>query len=176
MNSDHPEKMKPDTIRINELCRELGVKAKSVIDYLPEVGITEKKTHSGSISTAAADKIRKHFKEMSDAPQVAEAKRMKGGGTLEVGSSSDLFLSEMTPAIAHRKSPLLRSPNLAVSKAPTILESIILRMPRKFTFHRGFVDFDFVFSCFDWGLKDVSVLIDFTDCESANYQALALLI
>ncbi len=30
-------------IRINELARELEVKAKAIIDYLPEAGVTEKK-------------------------------------------------------------------------------------------------------------------------------------
>ena len=35
-------------IRINELARELEIKAKVLIDYLPEIGVTEKKTHSSS--------------------------------------------------------------------------------------------------------------------------------
>ena len=36
-------------IRINELARELEVNHAAVIDTLPELGITEKKTHSSSI-------------------------------------------------------------------------------------------------------------------------------
>ena len=36
-------------IRINDLARELEVKAKVILDILPEVGVTEKKTHSSSI-------------------------------------------------------------------------------------------------------------------------------
>src|SRR5258708_600332 len=47
----------------------------------------------------------------------------------------------------------------------------VLRLPKKFTFHRGFVDFDFVLGCFDWSLKEVPVVVDLTTCESANYQA-----
>src|SRR5579862_9555900 len=41
----------PDTdqTRINELARELEVKAKAIIDLLPEFGLTEKKTHSSRI-------------------------------------------------------------------------------------------------------------------------------
>ena len=49
-------------IRINELARELEVKAKAIIDYLPEAGVTEKKTHSSSIEVSAAVKVREHFR------------------------------------------------------------------------------------------------------------------
>ena len=49
-------------IRINELARELEVKAKAIIDYLPEAGVTEKKTHSISIEVDAAERVRKHFR------------------------------------------------------------------------------------------------------------------
>ena len=51
-------------IRINDLCRELKIKAKVLIDYLPQVGLTEKKTHSSSIDLATAEKVRKHFGEL----------------------------------------------------------------------------------------------------------------
>jgi translation initiation factor IF-2 len=49
-------------IRINELARELEVKAKRLLDYLPEVGVAEKKTHSSSIEEEVADKVRAHFR------------------------------------------------------------------------------------------------------------------
>src|SRR5712692_3203803 len=59
-------------IRINELARELEVKAKAIIDYLPEAGVTEKKTHSSSIEVAAAERVRKHFRTLADAEAAAE--------------------------------------------------------------------------------------------------------
>jgi translation initiation factor IF-2 len=59
-------------IRINELARELEVKAKLVIEYLPEVGITEKKTHSSSIDLEAAEKVRAHFRELARAEEEAQ--------------------------------------------------------------------------------------------------------
>ena len=59
-------------IRINELARELEVKAKAIIDYLPEAGVTEKKTHSSSIEVAAAVKVREHFRALADAEVAAE--------------------------------------------------------------------------------------------------------
>src|SRR5437660_2311375 len=63
----------PNQIRINELARELEVKAKAIIDYLPEAGVTEKKTHSSSIELAAAEKVRKHFRDLADAEAAADA-------------------------------------------------------------------------------------------------------
>src|SRR5271154_6137843 len=61
-------------IRINELARDLEVKAKAIIDYLPEAGVTEKKTHSSSIEVEAAEKVRKHFRDLADAEQAAVIK------------------------------------------------------------------------------------------------------
>ena len=45
-------------IRINDLARELEVKSKAILDVLPEVGVTEKKTHSSSLEDHEADKVR----------------------------------------------------------------------------------------------------------------------
>ncbi len=46
-------------IRINELARELEVKAHEILDRLPELGVTEKKTHSSSIDEDVAIKLRR---------------------------------------------------------------------------------------------------------------------
>jgi translation initiation factor IF-2 len=46
-------------IRINDLARELEVKSKEILDTLPKVGITEKKTHSSSLEADEAEKVRK---------------------------------------------------------------------------------------------------------------------
>src|ERR1035437_912229 len=64
----------PNQIRINELARELEVKAKAIIDYLPEAGVTEKKTHSSSIEVSAAEVVRKHFRAMANAEAAVEEK------------------------------------------------------------------------------------------------------
>src|SRR5271163_4896019 len=60
-------------IRINELARQLEIKAKVLIDYLPEVGVTEKKTHSSSIDVEHAVLVRKHFQQLADREAAAEA-------------------------------------------------------------------------------------------------------
>src|SRR5215469_15310600 len=48
-------------IRINELARELEVKAHEILDRLPELGVTEKKTHSSSIDEDVALKLRRYY-------------------------------------------------------------------------------------------------------------------
>ncbi|MFZ0273779.1 MAG: translation initiation factor IF-2 N-terminal domain-containing protein, partial [Acidobacteriaceae bacterium] len=49
------------TVRINELARELEVKSKEILDALTAVGVTEKKTHSSSIETDEAERVRAHI-------------------------------------------------------------------------------------------------------------------
>jgi translation initiation factor IF-2 len=51
----------PVRIRINDLARELEVKSKAILDVLLEIGITEKKTHSSSVSGDEAERVRRHF-------------------------------------------------------------------------------------------------------------------
>ena len=62
-------------VRINELARELEVKAKAIIDLLPGFDVTEKKTHSSSITVEVAEKVRHHLKGVADAEAAAEADR-----------------------------------------------------------------------------------------------------
>ena len=65
----------PNQIRINELARELEIKAKVLIDYLPEIGVTEKKTHSSSLDLDHAELVRKHFQSLAEAEAAAEAEK-----------------------------------------------------------------------------------------------------
>ena len=41
-------------IRINELARQLEIPSHEIIDMLPELGVTEKKTHSSSVDEPVA--------------------------------------------------------------------------------------------------------------------------
>ena len=52
-------------IRINDLARELEVKSKTILDTLPIVGVTEKKTHSSSLEEHEAEKVRAHLRSAS---------------------------------------------------------------------------------------------------------------
>ena len=51
-----------EKIRINDLARELEVKSRAILDVLPVVGVTEKKTHSSSISVEEAERVRAHVR------------------------------------------------------------------------------------------------------------------
>src|ERR1700677_940467 len=62
-----------EQIRINELARELEIKAKVLIEYLPVIGVTEKKTHSSSIDVDHAELARKHFQQLAAQESAAEA-------------------------------------------------------------------------------------------------------
>ncbi len=56
-------------IRINDLARELEVKSKAILDYLPELGITDKKSHSSAIEDEVAGQLRRHFRDLgAEAP------------------------------------------------------------------------------------------------------------
>jgi translation initiation factor IF-2 len=59
-------------VRINELARDLEVKAKAIIDLLPGFGVTEKKTHSSSIPLDVAEKVRKAIRGQAEAEEAAE--------------------------------------------------------------------------------------------------------
>src|SRR5690349_21149951 len=52
-------------IRINELARELEVKSGTVLEYLHEIGMTDKKSHSSALDDDVAKRVREHFQSLS---------------------------------------------------------------------------------------------------------------
>src|ERR1700758_4291668 len=67
-------------VRINDLARELEVKSKAILDVLPLVGVTEKKTHSSSLEEHEAEKVRAHIRGSSEAqsPSARSARTLRG--------------------------------------------------------------------------------------------------
>ncbi|MGA8344761.1 MAG: translation initiation factor IF-2 [Candidatus Sulfotelmatobacter sp.] len=67
-------------VRINDLARELEVKSKAILDALPIVGVTEKKTHSSSLEEHEAEKVRAHIRGSSEAqsPSARSARALRG--------------------------------------------------------------------------------------------------
>ncbi len=59
-------------MRINELARELEVKAKTILEYLAEIGTKEEKSHSSSVDEKLAATIIAHFQQQTEAPSPAE--------------------------------------------------------------------------------------------------------
>src|SRR5580700_7120984 len=68
-------------VRLNELARELEIKAKVLIDFLPSIGVVEKKTHSSSIDIEHAELARKHFLGLAAAEAAAEAAKSAAAKT-----------------------------------------------------------------------------------------------
>ena len=71
-------------IRINELARELEIKAHEILDRLPELGVSEKKTHSSSIDEDVAIKLRRLYghevpEEMPETEAPAEVEQQAPG-------------------------------------------------------------------------------------------------
>src|SRR5947209_1744611 len=64
----HIEKRRMSKVRINDLARELEVKPRAILDILPEVGVTETKTHSSSLEGDEADRVRGHFGHATSKP------------------------------------------------------------------------------------------------------------
>jgi translation initiation factor IF-2 len=49
-------------IRINDLARELEIKSKAVLDYLQEIDVTDKRSHSSALDDDLAERVRQHFR------------------------------------------------------------------------------------------------------------------
>src|SRR5215831_11995692 len=77
-------------VRINDLARELEVKSKAILDVLPIVGVTEKKTHSSSIEDHEAEKVRAHIRGGSESPTQAAKQSRPLRGEEEIKTKIDL--------------------------------------------------------------------------------------
>src|SRR5580700_10977040 len=77
-------------VRINDLARELEVKSKAILDTLPIVGVTEKKTHSSSLEEHEAEKVRIHLRGSSEAASSAVKSARPLRGEEEIKTKIDL--------------------------------------------------------------------------------------
>src|SRR5579871_5396153 len=95
-------------IRINELARELEVKAHEILDKLPELGVQEKKTHSSSIDDDVADKLRVAFgheplgpsNEPESVPELEEAPAGSAPSAAPVAETTVAPPAPATPEVA----------------------------------------------------------------------------
>ena len=96
-------------MRINELAKELELKAKVIIDALPEIGISGKRTHSSAIGDDEAAKIRRHFKAQSDAENTAGSRSRASRDGDEIKPKIDLSRAtkpgDVASIIAQKTSP-----------------------------------------------------------------------
>src|SRR5215510_47180 len=78
-----------DKIRINDLARELEVKSKAILDYLPTIGVDDKKSHSSSLDADVVERVRKHFQGESE-KTASEKARPRATATDEIKTKIDL--------------------------------------------------------------------------------------
>src|SRR5438105_1315746 len=76
-------------VRINDLARELEVKSKAILDVLPHIGVTEKKTHSSSLEEHEAVKVREYLQAHGEPSPVSRASR-SGRADDEIKTKIDL--------------------------------------------------------------------------------------
>ncbi len=100
-------------IRINELARELEVKAHEILERLPELGVTEKKTHSSSIDEDVAIKLRRLYGLEVPEPAVAEepaAPAEAGPAGVAEPSSAPVLEAGPVPAVGEAAPAAERPP------------------------------------------------------------------
>ncbi|MSV29708.1 MAG: translation initiation factor IF-2 [Bryobacterales bacterium] len=121
-------------IRINELAREIEVKAHLIIDMLPSLGVSEKKTHSSSVDEDVAEKLRKHFG--ANPPEASEAREAGGEFTpsepVEAPAPAAVAVVPPAPAaapepVAPRPAMPIRPPLASPGHAPGPVPGTVLR-------------------------------------------------
>jgi translation initiation factor IF-2 len=117
-------------IRINDLARELEVKSKAILDVLPEIGVTEKKSHSSSLEDHEAEKVRIHFRAASEAQTSSKSSRVSRSDADEIKTKIDLshiskpgdvlkaIISKQQPATAAPPRPPAAPPQVEAKPAP----------------------------------------------------------
>src|SRR5215468_8109419 len=106
-------------VRINELARELEVKAKAIIDLLPGFGVTEKKTHSSSIPVDVAEKVRRTIQGQAEADAAAEAAAVAERAAKEAAARAARQRPAGPPPVAAKPpAPAPQAPVVAKPAAP----------------------------------------------------------
>src|SRR6202007_2569118 len=77
-------------VRINDLARELEVKSKAILDTLPLVGVTEKKTHSSSLEEHEAEKVRVYIRSAEGSSSAGKSSSRTSRGEEEIKTKIDL--------------------------------------------------------------------------------------
>src|SRR5690348_15562245 len=113
-------------IRINELARELEVKAHEILDRLPELGVQEKKTHSSSIDEDVAIKLRRLY----GFPVDDDAERSLNGGSPRTIAQAYDGPDEAEPPATPPAVPVV-TPEPPAGPAPAAVEATPEPTPEK---------------------------------------------
>ncbi len=90
-------------VRINDLARELEVKSKVILDILPEVGVTEKKTHSSSVEEDEAVRVRAALGRGGKSTSSAAGKTVPGDQKPKIDLSNISKPGDVLRAIQQQK-------------------------------------------------------------------------
>ena len=110
-------------VRINDLARELEVKSRAILDTLPLVGVTEKKTHSSSLEEHEAEKVRVYIRSAAEGSSSAgKSSSRPARGEEEIKTKIDLSHISRPGRCAEgdhadRRKPWLRRLHAAVPPA-----------------------------------------------------------
>ncbi len=123
-------------IRINDLARELEVKSKAILDALPEVGVTEKKTHSSSVEEHEAEKVRAYLRAANEAQSAPKHARPSRADSDEIKTKIDLSNisrpGDVLNAIRKQQAPVAASAPAvrpSVSASPTAPSAVPVKTP-----------------------------------------------
>ena len=110
-------------IRINELARELEVKAHEILDRLPELGVTEKKTHSSSIDEDVAIKLRRLYGfDVPDLqPEESEAEPVEAEAP---AAPAEKKKAPAAHPVEHAEEPAVEAEPVAVEEKPAAEEPV----------------------------------------------------
>ena len=118
-------------VRINDLARELEVKSKAILDALPLVGVTEKKTHSSSLEEHEAEKVRVHLRGSSEAQTTSARSARPLRGEEEIKTKIDLSHisrpGDVLKAITQQKEAV--APPVRPAVAPPIAAKPVVAPP-----------------------------------------------
>jgi len=121
-------------VRINDLARELEVKSKAILDALPLVGVTEKKTHSSSIEDHEAEKVRAHIRGSAEAQSSSARNARPLRGEEEIKTKIDLSHisrpGDVLKAITQKKEAVAAPPP-ARPAAPPVAAKPAVALPAK---------------------------------------------
>ncbi len=119
-------------VRINDLARELEVKSKAILDTLPLVGVTEKKTHSSSLEEHEAEKVRVYIRSSAEGSSSAGKSSSRAvRGEEEIKTKIDLSNisrpGDVLRAITQKKEAA--APPAARPAAPVAAEKLAVAPP-----------------------------------------------
>ncbi|HEX3820265.1 MAG TPA: translation initiation factor IF-2 [Candidatus Sulfotelmatobacter sp.] len=118
-------------VRINDLARELEVKSKAILDTLPLVGVTEKKTHSSSIEDHEAEKVRAYIRGSAERQASSARSARPLRGEEEIKTKIDLSNisrpGDVLRAITQKKEAAVAPP--AKPAAPPVVARPVVAPP-----------------------------------------------